>query len=138
MRTDTLGGMKKPLVVVVAALVVAVPLLGACGGSSSGGTTEPAGRIELTPAARLIDVRTPAEFTEGHVQGAVNIDVSADDFGSRIATLDKETPYSIYCRSGNRSAVAAEIMRNAGFVNVVDLGSVEDAAKALALPVVAQ
>lgn len=128
--------MKKPLVLVVSALFVSVPLLAACGGSSSSGTTEPVGQVELTPAARLIDVRTPAEFSEGHVQGAVNIDVSAADFEAQIATLDKETPYNLYCRSGNRSAVAAEIMRNAGFVNVVDLGSVEDAAKALALPVV--
>lgn len=130
--------MRKPLALVVSALIVSVPLLGACGGSSSSGTTEPAGQIELSPAARLIDVRTPTEFSEGHVQGAVNIDVSAADFEAQIATLDKETPYNVYCRSGNRSAAAVEIMRNAGFTNVVDLGSVEDAAKALALPVVDQ
>jgi len=54
----------------------------------------------------------------GHVQGAVNIDVSAPTFAGEIASLDKETVYAIYCRSGNRSTIAAGKMSDAGFTNL--------------------
>lgn len=135
--SDTLGGMKKPrfLSVLVGLTLVASPALASCGGSSSS-SDDTTTVISLVPAGKVIDVRTPEEFSEGYVKGAVNIDVSNSNFESQIASLDKEASYSIYCRSGNRSAVAVEIMRNAGFTNVVDLGAVEDAAKALSLPVV--
>ena len=92
--------------------------------------------IKLIPASKVIDVRTAEEFAEGHVKGAKNLDFRNGDFEKALADLDKEAAYSVYCRSGNRSAQAVELMRNAGFTNVVDLGAVEDAAKALALPIV--
>ena len=63
--------------------------------------------------------------------------IAACDFEEALKDLDKEASYSVYCRSGNRSAAAVELMRNEGFTNVVDLGAVEDAAKTLALPIVA-
>ena len=58
----------------------------------------------------VLDVRTPAEFAAGHLPGAVNIDVEAPDFGTRIAALDASLPYAVYCRSGNRSGVALAAM----------------------------
>ena len=139
-HSDTLGGMRlKQIFLGSATVVLLAPFAAACGGSStSSETTEPAGVVELTPAARLIDVRTPAEFAEGYVKGAVNIDVSAADFEAQIASLDKTASYNVYCRSGNRSATAVEIMRNAGFTNVTDLGAVQEAAEALSLPVVTE
>lgn len=69
----------------------------------------------------IIDVRTPDEFASGCVQNAKNIDVKSSDFLSKISTLDKEEFYLVYCRSGVRSAQAAEQMRKAGFTNIIEL-----------------
>jgi rhodanese-related sulfurtransferase len=74
-----------------------------------------------TPGTTVVDVRTPAEFAAGHLANAVNIDVQSADFGQRIAALDKGTSYALYCHSGNRSGVALQQMRSAGFAHVVDL-----------------
>lgn len=134
---DTLGGMKKSrlLTSTVGLVLVLSPVAAACGSSSSA-TEDTTTVISLVPAGKLIDVRTPEEFAAGYVKGAVNIDVQSPDFEAQIASLDKEANYNVYCRSGNRSAAAVEMMRNAGFKNVVDLGAVEEAAQALSLPVV--
>ncbi|HRC40528.1 MAG TPA: rhodanese-like domain-containing protein [Tetrasphaera sp.] len=70
----------------------------------------------------VLDVRTPAEFAAGHLPGAVNIDVEAPDFGTRIAALDASLPYAVYCRSGNRSGVALAAMAAAGFTSAYHLG----------------
>ena len=123
--------------VVMAIGLVSVLGLSACSSSESGSSSETSiAQITLVPAGNVIDVRTAAEFAEGHVQGARNLDIQNGDFEKALATLDKDASYNVYCRSGNRSAVAVEMMRNAGFTNVVDLGASEDAAKALALPIV--
>ncbi len=74
------------------------------------------------PGTVVLDVRTPAEFEQGHLPGAVNVDVSAADFASRIAALDKNAPYAVYCRSGNRSAAALDAMKGQGFTNAYHLG----------------
>ncbi len=74
----------------------------------------------------IIDVRTPAEFAEGHVDGAVNADVESGQFSSFIAELPKDAPYLVYCRSGRRSAVAAQAMVDSGFTQVYDMGGLID------------
>jgi rhodanese-related sulfurtransferase len=74
------------------------------------------------PGTTVLDVRTPAEFAEGHLPGAVNIDVSSPDFATRIASLDKAAPYAVYCRSGNRSAAAVQAMQGQGFTGMYHLG----------------
>ena len=73
------------------------------------------------PGTVVLDVRTPAEFADGHLKNAVNIDVSAPDFATRVAALDKSEPYAVYCRSGNRSAAALEVMKGQGFTNAYHL-----------------
>lgn len=78
----------------------------------------------------VIDVRTPAEYEEARVVGARNISVEAADFAERIAELDPEQPYLVYCRTGNRSAVAAAQMAEAGFADVADAGGLADLARA--------
>jgi len=78
----------------------------------------------------VIDVRTPAEFDAGHVVGALNIDVNGPDFSDRIAELDADDPYLVYCRSGNRSAIAASQMEDAGFKDIADAGGLADLAQA--------
>lgn len=69
---------------------------------------------------QLVDVRTAEEFAEGHIPGAVNMDVNGAEFESQIATLDTARPVALYCRSGRRSKVAAEQVVKAGF-EVVEL-----------------
>lgn len=70
------------------------------------------------PGVVILDVRTPEEFAEGHLQGAVNLDVSAQTFDAQLAELNKDGIYAIYCRSGNRSTIATGKMADAGFVNL--------------------
>ncbi|MCA0251716.1 MAG: rhodanese-like domain-containing protein [Actinobacteria bacterium] len=86
--------------------------------------------------AVVIDVRTPSEFAEGHLEGAVNIDLQSESFASQIAELQVEGSYVVYCRSGNRSAQATQLMREAGFEQVVDAGGVQAAADRTGLSVV--
>ncbi len=69
----------------------------------------------------LLDVRTPEEFAEGHIPGAINIDYNSGNFKSEIEKLDKNKSYEIYCRSGKRSRAAADIMNELGFKSVVNL-----------------
>ena len=71
---------------------------------------------------QLVDVRTAEEYAEQHIPGAVNIDVYADDFVNQcLDRLDKERPVAVYCRTGRRSASAAEQLRKAGFKKVLNL-----------------
>lgn len=67
------------------------------------------------PEVLLIDVRTPAEFAEGHLPGAVNISVESPDFGTKIAQLDKNQEYLVYCRTGSRSTIAFGQMEQLGY-----------------------
>lgn len=69
----------------------------------------------------LLDVRTPQEYAEGHLDGAVNLDVSAPDFADGLAGLDPQAVYAVYCRSGNRSQTALELMAQAGLEDAADL-----------------
>ena len=86
--------------------------------------------------AVVIDVRTPQEYAEGHLQGAMNIDVQSGSFEQQVAELDTGGSYVVYCRSGNRSARAVELMTKLGFQQVVDAGGLQDAARTTGLPVV--
>lgn len=70
---------------------------------------------------QLIDVRTPEEFAEGHIEGAQNIDFKADDFLEQFSRIDKDRPVYIYCRSGKRSSDAAEQLSELGFPKIIDL-----------------
>lgn len=63
----------------------------------------------------ILDVRTPEEFAEGHVEGAVNIDYRNANFSSQIDKLDKKKKYEVYCRSGHRSEESAKLMNEKGF-----------------------
>lgn len=78
----------------------------------------------------VIDVRTPQEFDEARVVGALNIGVEAPDFADRIAELDPEQPYLVYCQTGNRSAAAAAQMAEAGIKDIADAGGLADLARA--------
>lgn len=90
----------------------------------------------LAADAVVIDVRTPSEFAEGHLEGAVNIDLQSGAFEQQLATLPLDGNYVVYCRSGNRSGQAVEIMRGLGFVNLVDAGGLQAASQTSGLPIV--
>jgi len=66
----------------------------------------------------ILDVRTPAEFREGHIEGAVILDLSAADFEKRLSALDRGKTYLVYCRSGNRSSRAVQAMERLGFRSI--------------------
>jgi phage shock protein E len=72
----------------------------------------------------LLDVRTPEEFEEEHIASAVNINV--EDLEAHLDEVPRDIPVVLYCRSGNRSGQAAEILANAGYDNIYDLGSIKD------------
>lgn len=85
---------------------------------------------------RLLDVRTPAEYADGHLDGAELLDFNGGEFAAALPDLDPGAEYLVYCRSGNRSGQAMEMMKQAGIENVTNLGSVADAASATGRPVV--
>lgn len=70
----------------------------------------------------LLDVRTPGEYANGKLDGAINLDIQAPDFEERLKALDKEAQYGVYCAVGRRSEVAMERMKTLGFTRVYDLG----------------
>jgi rhodanese-related sulfurtransferase len=84
----------------------------------------------------LIDVRTSEEFAEGHLVGALNLNVEDGTLEAALAGLDPSDTYQVYCRTGRRSAIAYDLMAANGFTDVTDLGSVEEAAAATGLPII--
>jgi phage shock protein E len=87
--------------------------------------------------ALILDVRTPGEIAEGHLEGALFVDFMADDFRDKVAELDKSADYLVHCRSGNRSGQAVVIMAELGFTGeLVNGGSLEDAAASTGLAIV--
>lgn len=122
-------------------LVMGLALTGCAGQPQSSAQAAPASdeaaaAVDPTSVGTIIDVRTPDEFAEGHLEGAVNIDLTASNFADEIAKLDKNGTYTVYCRSGSRSARAAEQMKAIGITNVTDAGGFQDATKSLGLPIV--
>lgn len=73
------------------------------------------------PNVQLIDVRTPAEYAEGHIANSKNINITGEDFDQQVALLDKSKPVMLYCKSGVRSAKASLRLKELGFENITDL-----------------
>ena len=116
------------LVGLIVAALVLTPVLAGCAAA-------PTDRLDASTAT-VIDVRTPAEYAEGHLDGAVNIDLQSGSFAAEVSALPADASYIVYCRSGNRSAQAVEVMRQAGFTQVVDAGGIAAAAERTGLTVV--
>jgi len=72
----------------------------------------------------ILDVRTPEEFNEGHIEGAMLIPV--DELKGRLDELSVDKPIIIYCKSGGRSRNAASILVENGFTRVYDMGGITD------------
>lgn len=108
-----------------AAPAVAFPLTG-CGGEGPAAAPAPSARISGAEAKKLVaegafllDVRTPAEFGDRHLDGATNIPVS--DLEAHLAEVPKDKPIVVYCASGGRSAAATEVLQGKGY-NAKNLG----------------
>lgn len=78
-------------------------------------------KLKETFNAVVIDVCTPNEFSQQHLEGAVNLNFYADNFSSKVEQLDKDKAYFVYCWAGSRSAKAAKQMRGMGFANVYEM-----------------
>ncbi len=124
--------MRRTLRLVVIPLALALLAATGCGDDDVASPESPGVRvvsvqeaadIQTDPPDRLVilDVRTADEFAEGHLEGATMIDFYLDDFADRLADLDRDVPYLVYCRSGNRSEQAVGIMRELGFADVADV-----------------
>lgn len=85
-------------------------------------------KLEMTDDTIVIDVRTAAEYRNGHLVGARNIDVNGN-FEGAVGSIKKDAPVIVYCQSGGRSAQAASRMRARGFTNVTNAGGISKAAK---------
>ena len=121
------------LVLLVLGLGCALTGCARSGGSEAAADVVPATEAvaAIEDGAAVIDVRTPEEFADGHLDGARNIDVSAGDFESRIEELDRDASYVVYCRTGSRAAAAVKTMLDTGFGDVVNGGGYEDLAAEL-------
>lgn len=133
--------------------LLSISLLVACGGDSSSDdkkvdsesavtdvvnseTSQDFIADESVAAIVLIDVRTTEEFAEGHLEGALNLNVEDGTLEQALSGLDPNDTYQVYCRTGRRSAIAYDLMVANGFTNVSDLGSVEEAAATTGSPVI--
>lgn len=118
----------KKLIASIALVLVATLGLAAC--------SAPASTPKISADTVVVDVRTPGEFSQGHLARAINIDVTAPDFDGRISKLPTDGKYVVYCRSGNRSAPATERMRQLGFTDVTDAGAMTSATESTGLDIV--
>ena len=118
-------GLNRKLIGLVLALLLVVA---ACSSSSDTATidlvspAEAAQVIEDDPTGLIVlDIRTPEEFNDVRLANALNVDYYDADFADQLDALDKNDPYVMYCRSGNRSSDAVKTMKELGFVEVYEI-----------------
>lgn len=78
-------------------------------------------KIKTTSNAQILDVRTPLEFADEHIDNAVNVNWNSDDFAEKASKYDKSKPVFVYCKVGGRSRQAAEKLHEMGFTEIYDL-----------------
>lgn len=104
--------------------IFAIPLLLACSAAPQDDKSLDASAFAARVAkndAQLVDVRTAAEYANGHIPGALNLDWTGGQLEERNADLDKSRPVLLYCASGRRSAAARQYLLDQGFHDAVDL-----------------
>jgi phage shock protein E len=80
---------------------------------------------KIAAGARVIDVRTPAEFKDGAYKGAINIPLAT--LPARMHELEPRTsPIVLYCASGARSGQGARFLKQNGFTDVINAGGLDD------------
>lgn len=78
-------------------------------------------KIKATPNAQILDVRTPEEYATGHIENSDNVNFLSDSFVLRTDKYDKTKPVFVYCKSGGRSAKAADKLAELGFTTIYNL-----------------
>jgi len=117
----------KSLFTVITFVVTSIVFSSSCNSSNGVGDNfqlnaqEFSEKITSTPDAVILDVRTPGEFSQGHIQNAINISWNDPTFDGKINNIAKNAPIFIYCLSGSRSMSAANFMRNNGYEKVYEL-----------------
>ena len=112
----------------VGLVLVVLLLAAACSSGSDTATielvspSEAAQVIDDDPAGLVVlDIRTPEEYSDVRLANAINVDFYDADFADQLDGLDKNDPYVMYCRSGNRSSDAVNTMKALGFVEVYEI-----------------
>jgi len=82
----------------------------------------------------VVDVRTQDEWNRGHLEGALHIEWQ--DILNLSSDINKDEKIYLYCRSGNRSGKATKILEDAGYINVVNAGSIQEASKLLRINII--
>lgn len=109
----------------LAILVIAATTF-ACAQQKNNITPEQAKAMLAKPGVVLVDVRTPDEYSAGHLAGAINVNFRDDNFQNNIAKVGKDKNVVVYCASGRRSAAASEKMTSWGWKNVSNIiGGIE-------------
>lgn len=73
------------------------------------------------PTILVLDIRTPDEFNQGHIPGALNVDYKASNFISELEKLDRNSTYLMHCRSGRRSANSLDSFHQLGFRHIIHM-----------------
>jgi rhodanese-related sulfurtransferase len=116
----------------VTAVIAAVAAIGLMVGLSGCS----AQTVDMETVTAVIDVRTPEEVATGYLEGAVFIDWNSPTFIDEVSKLDPAGTYVIYCRSGNRAGQAIEAMKELGFTNLTNAGSIAEAAELTGLAII--
>ena len=116
---DTVKSMMLPVMTVLSFLLVLTGIArGASGADRHVGPKEAQAMMRENagnPQFVVLDVRTPGEFSQGHLEGAVLVDYRSPRFREEMAARERGNTYLVYCRTGNRSAGALGIMKELGF-----------------------
>lgn len=109
-------------------LILSTMLVSACGSSPSVASQKITPNdyvsqyVDTSATHLLVDVRTPEEFADGHIAGSVNIPLQV--LNTRMIEIPTDIPVVIYCRSGNRSGQAMQILADADYTQIYDLGGI--------------
>jgi rhodanese-related sulfurtransferase len=119
----------KKLLASLALVIVATLGLAACSAPSTAPEAMKAGTV-------VVDVRTPGEYAQGHLTGAVNMDVESPAFDGQVTQLPTDGTYVVYCHSGTRAAAAVSRMTAMGFSHLTNAGGISDASASTGLAIV--
>jgi rhodanese-related sulfurtransferase len=115
MKKLLLGGLGLLVIIALALTFKTSSVGGLLGGSNF------INKLNETPNAVLLDVRTPTEFNISHIPDSINVDYENLNFKDEVKKLDSSKTYFVYCRSGNRSSKAITIMKEEGIKNIYEL-----------------
>jgi rhodanese-related sulfurtransferase len=105
-----------------ATIIMGLMLMNSCTTNAQNAIAPAAFEAKIaTPNVQLVDVRTPQEFANGHLENAKNVNFNDPEFKQKIALLDKSKPIAVYCGVGGRSGKASKILVELGFKDISDL-----------------